>query len=207
MFVEALFAGKPHPFGPRQSPSSIIKQPFTELHIKHDGAVEDEQGNKKLHGGPEMAMHQFAQESYAILQKQFPAFANNLVHGSIGENISAAGMNDTNVFIGDIYRIGEVVLEVNSPRAPCSKINQRYAVKNMDLFIAEHGITGWYYRVIETGKMCVGDKVELQHRLNQTCSIKEVMRLVRNKDVTSPEKANAASINGLAKEWVNKLTK
>ena len=207
MFVEALFAGKPRPFGPRQSPSSIIKQPFTELNVMHDGAVEDEQGNKKLHGGPEMAMHQFAQESYAILKKQFPAIASKLVLGSIGENISAADMSDTTVFIGDVYRIGEVVLEVNSPRAPCSKINQRYAEKNIDLFIAEHGITGWYYRVIETGKMCIGDKFELQHRLSRTCSIKEIMRLVRNKDVASIEKVEAASINGMAKEWVNKLTK
>ncbi|MFT5276400.1 MAG: MOSC domain-containing protein YiiM [Glaciecola sp.] len=207
MFVEALFAGKPQPFGPRQSPSSIIKKPFEQLHVQLDGAIEDEQGNKKLHGGPEMAMHQFAQESYAALQKKFPTIDNKLVFGSIGENISAPRMNDTTVFIGDRYRFGEVVLEVNSPRAPCSKINQRFALKNIDLFIAEQGITGWYYRVVETGKICLGDEIQLEHRLSQTCSIKEIMRLVRSKDASASEKADAASINGLAKEWVKKLKK
>jgi MOSC domain-containing protein YiiM len=207
MLVDALFAGKPQAFGPRQSPSSIIKQPFEQLYIEIDGAVEDEQGNKKLHGGPEMAMHQYSQESYERLQRQFPTIAHKLVVGSIGENISAGQMNDNNVFIGDTCRIGSVVLQVNSPRAPCVKINQRYGVKNMDLFIAEHGITGWYYRVIETGVMQINDEITLEHRLQKTKSISDIMRLVRSKDDFNAEKADARKIKGLATEWVRKLNK
>lgn len=46
MLVNALFAGKPQPFSPSQSPSSIIKYRFEQLHIKFDGAVEGEQGQK-----------------------------------------------------------------------------------------------------------------------------------------------------------------
>jgi MOSC domain-containing protein YiiM len=207
MLVDALFAGKPQAFGPRQSPSSIIKLPFEQLHIELNGAIEDEQGNKKLHGGPEMAMHHYSQESYEILRKQFPNIAQNLLFGSIGENISAPTMNDEIVFIGDIYRIGSVVLQVNSPRAPCVKINQRYGVRNMDLFIAEQRITGWYYRVIETGRMKVGDSITLEHRLQNTKSISDIMRLVRSKDKNIPEKVDASAINGLAAEWVRKLKK
>jgi len=207
MLVDALFAGKPQAFGPRQSPSSIIKDQFEQLHIELDGAIEDEQGNKKLHGGPEMALHQYSQQSYEVLRKQFPSIAHNLVFGSIGENISARRMNDENVFIGDTYRIGGVVVQVNSPRAPCSKINQRYGVKNMDLFIADKGITGWYYRVIETGVMQVGDRITLEHRLQETKSIRDIMHLVRSKNKYMSEKIEAAEINGLAAEWVRKLKK
>jgi MOSC domain-containing protein YiiM len=207
MLVDALFAGKPQAFGPRQSPSSIIKEQFKQLHIELNGASEDEQGNKKLHGGPEMAMHQYSQESYEALKKKFPSIAHNLIFGSIGENISAQTMNDENVFIGDTYRIGGVVLQVNSPRAPCSKINQRYGVKNMDLFIADKGITGWYYRVIETGIMQVDDRITLEHRLQKTKSIRDIMRLLRNKDNNMPQRIEAAAINGLAAEWVRKLKK
>lgn len=206
MFVEALYAAKPQPFGPRQTPSSIIKHAHQTLNILSDGAIEDEQGNKKLHGGPEMAMHQYSQESYILLQQQFPELAHKLTLGSIGENISAPLMNDDNVFIGDTYRIGEVVLQVNSPRAPCVKINQRYACKNMDLFIANRGITGWYYRVIEVGKMSVGDEIILEHRLHETKSISEIMHLARSKNKDDAERVNASLIQGLAKEWVKKLT-
>ena len=207
MLVDALFAGKPQSFGPRQSPSSIIKGSFEQLHIQLDGASEDEQGNKKLHGGPEMALHQYSQESYDVLRKEYPSIAKQLFFGSIGENISAQLMSDENVFIGDTYRLGGVVLQVNSPRAPCSKINHRYGIKNMDLFIAEKGITGWYYRVIETGIIRVGDRITLEHRLQETKSIRDIMRLVRSKDKNMPEKIEAAAINGLAAEWVKKLKK
>jgi MOSC domain-containing protein YiiM len=77
----------------------------------------------------------------------------------------------------------------------------------MDLFISEQRITGWYYRVIETGRMKVGDNITLEHRLQSTKSISDIMRLVRSKDKSIPEKVEASAINGLAAEWVRKLKK
>ena len=207
MIIQALYAGKPQAFGPRQTPSSIIKTPYDQLTIQIDGAIEDEQGNKKLHGGPEMALHQYSLQSYAILQKRFPEIATSLTPGSIGENISASDMNDENVYIGDTYEIGDVVLQVNSPRAPCVKINQRYSMKNVDIFIAQNGITGWYFRVLETGTIRVGDRMKLVHRLQNTKSIKEIIHLVRDKDKDLHARLVAAEIPGLAKEWVTKLKK
>lgn len=207
MIIQALYAGKPQAFGPRQTPSSIIKTPHQQLTIDMDGAQEDEQGNKKIHGGPEMALHQYALDSYAILQKQFPEIANKLQPGSIGENMSVPDMNDENVYIGDTYEIGSVVLQVNSPRAPCVKINQRYDAKNVDIFVAQNGITGWYFRVLETGTIKVGDPVKLVHRIQNTMSIKEIIHLVRSKDNNLHDRLIAAEIPGLSKEWVRKLKK
>jgi len=77
----------------------------------------------------------------------------------------------------------------------------------MDLFIAEQRITGWYYRVIETGRMKVGDSITLEHRLQSTKSISDIIRLVRSKDKNVPEKIEASVIKGLAAEWVRKLKK
>ena len=182
MYIEALYAGKPTPFGPRKTPSSIIKQPFQTIHVEFDGAVEDEQGNKKLHGGPEMAIHQYSQFSYQVLKNHFESIADRFVIGSIGENISSPDMTDENVLIGDIYKMGDVLLQVSSPRAPCVKINQRYFHKDIDLFIAKQGITGWYYRVMREGKITIGDPITLEDRDEQNPSIKEVMRLVRTRN-------------------------
>jgi len=67
MQITTLFAGKPQAFGPRKSLSSIVKTPYEQLQIESTGAREDEQGNKKLHGGVQMALHQYAQESYEVL--------------------------------------------------------------------------------------------------------------------------------------------
>lgn len=205
MYIEALYAGKPTPFGPRKTPSSIIKQPFQTIHVEFDGAVEDEQGNKKLHGGPEMAIHQYSQFSYQVLKNHFESIADRFVIGSIGENISSPDMTDENVLIGDIYKMGDVLLQVSSPRAPCVKINQRYFHKDIDLFIAKQGITGWYYRVMREGKITIGDPITLEDRDEQNPSIKEVMRLVRTKMGLREQKQEAANASGLAQEWVKKL--
>ncbi|MFT5282899.1 MAG: MOSC domain-containing protein YiiM [Kangiellaceae bacterium] len=175
--VEHLFAAKPKPFGPRQSPSSIVKMSHTTLHVKYEGAIEDEQGNKKLHGGPYMALHQFAQQSYLSITEAFPNAAERIIIGSIGENISAPNMNESNVFIGDQYQIGSAILKVVSPRAPCSKINQRYGQGKIDLYVAKHAITGWYYSVLQEGEISKGDEIILLHRDDSPISIKQIWAL------------------------------
>ncbi|WP_371193970.1 MOSC domain-containing protein [Glaciecola sp. SC05] len=208
MEITGLFAGKPQPFGPRKSPSSIVKASQKHLRVLTNGAVEDEQGDKKLHGGPQMALHQYAQESYLTLQEAFPSIADKLQFGSIGENISAAKMNENNVYIGDIYQIGEVSVQVSSPRAPCSRINQRYGIKKVDLFILEQGITGWYLRVLQEGTINVGDKITLEHRDDQAVSVKDLMHMSKTPkgiSYTRQQLEHAATLETLSPEWQGKL--
>ncbi|MDT0596147.1 MOSC domain-containing protein [Glaciecola petra] len=214
MHISHLFAGKPQPFGPRKSPSSIIKSPHTSLHIDSEGANEDEQGNKKLHGGPFMAIHQYAQDSYSKLADAFPNTKVAFTIGSIGENISAPEMNEDNVYIGDKYAIGSVILEVVSPRAPCSKINHRYGVRKIDLFIAEHALTGWYFRVAQTGQINCGDKVVLVSRNESRISVKDIWKLRQLKKQTSALNSSgqyleqldrALQLEALSPEWQGHL--
>lgn len=210
MKISALFAGKPIPFGPRKSPSSIIKRPYNSLIIDTNGALEDEQGNKKLHGGPQMALHQFAQGSYQILQQAFADVAEKMHVGSIGENISVPDMDETNVYIGDIYRIGDVLLQVSSPRAPCSKINQRYGKKKIDTFILEHGLTGWYFRVLQGGIITINDNMALEQRNQNPISVRTLMQMSKPLDGMqfSKEDILAAKEQGeLAPEWQDKLAR
>ena len=210
MKITGLFAGKPRPFGPRKSPSSIIKSPYSLLNVTKNGALEDEQGNKKLHGGPQMALHQFAQSSYDQLRLAFPDAASDMQVGSIGENISALEMNDTNVYIGDIYQIGDVILQVGSPRAPCSKINQRYAKKKVDTFILQEGITGWYYRVIHEGTIKLNDTMSLIERNQKPFSIKDIMHMSSTLTQGGYAKSaleHAVNSKGLAPEWQDKITR
>lgn len=205
--IEHLYAGKPQAFGPRQSPSSIIKKSYNILNIRFDGAVEDEQGNKKLHGGPYMALHQYAQQSYAQLTSVFPTTVQAIEIGSIGENISAPDMNETNVFIGDQYKIGSSIIRVVSPRAPCSKINHRYGQNKIDLFVGEQAITGWYYSVVKEGEIKIGDDIQLHYREESPISVEQIWRLRRlklpvdNMDAWLTLADQAYQEPGLAPEW------
>ena len=85
--VNGLFAGRAQPLGPRGAPSCIVKSAVASLTVREDGTDEDDQANKRLHGGPEKVLHQFAPINYLTLQKHFPD--GKFVAGSIGENISA----------------------------------------------------------------------------------------------------------------------
>jgi MOSC domain-containing protein YiiM len=202
--VDALFAGQPQPLGPRGAPSSIVKSAVSQLTVHLDCTDEDQQSNKKLHGGPEKVLHQFSPLHYFTLRKHFPD--GEFEPGSIGENISVDGMDDATVYIGDVWKFGEVVLQVSAPRAPCSKISQRFNIQNLDRFVGERGITGWYYRVLETGVISVGDSVTLVSREDDTVNVQTLMRCAHTKtDVELATKlANLAIIDD---EWRDKCAR
>jgi MOSC domain-containing protein YiiM len=202
--VNGLFAGKPQPLGPRGAPSSIVKSPVNVLTVNIDGTEEDQQANTRLHGGPEKVLHQFSPNHYLTLAKHFPD--GDFIVGSIGENISVEGMDDTTVYIGDVWKFGDVELQISAPRAPCSKISQRYGIPNLDRFVGERGMTGWYYRVKKTGTISCGDAVTLLHRESDTTNVHTLMQCAH----TKADKQLAAKLAGLPTlddEWRLKCEK
>ena len=206
MKIVALYAGKPTPLGPRNALSAICKQPVQLLTVHSERTDKDEQANKRLHGGPEKVLHQYSLDGYSLIARHYPALIGKAVAGSIGENITVEGMTDENVYIGDVYALGDVIVQVGAPRAPCNKINQRFDTPNLDRFTGNHGITGWYYRVIQTGVIRVGDTVTLENRPLRSVSVGQLTRSVYN-----PEHfANArqlAELNVLDDEWREKCHK
>ena len=202
--VNALFAGQPSPLGPRGAPSSIVKESVSQLTVHTDKTDEDLQANKRLHGGPEKVLHQYNPTNYLTLRKHFPE--GEFAAGSIGENLSVEGMDDATVFIGDIWQFGEVQLQVSAPRAPCSKISQRFGISNLDRFVGERGITGWYYRVLKTGVIYPNDEVRLIKRQDNTVSVHQLMQCAH----TKTDKALAATLSSLTvldDEWRLKCEK
>lgn len=206
MQVAALYAGNPAPLGPRKALSAICKQPAYFLTVHQDRTNEDTQANKRLHGGPEKVLHQYSLAGYELIKQHYPALAEQAIAGTIGENITVEGMTDENVMIGDVYTFGEVVVQVGAPRAPCTKINQRFNSPNLDRFTGNHGITGWYYRVLQTGIIHTGDCVSLESRPAQTVSVGELMRSVYNPDYFA-RASDYVGLEVLDDEWRGKCEK
>ncbi|WP_338519099.1 MOSC domain-containing protein [Alteromonas gracilis] len=202
--VSGLFAGKPQPLGPRGAPSSIVKSPVSFLTVNIDGTDEDQQANTRLHGGPEKVLHQFSPAHYFTLAKHFPD--GNFTVGSIGENLSVEGMDDTTVYLGDVWQFGDVELQISAPRAPCSKISQRYGIPNLDRFVGERGMTGWYYRVKKTGVISLNDTVTLVHREPDTINVHTLMQCAHTK-TDKQLAAKLASLPTLDDEWRLKCEK
>ena len=160
-----LYTGTPRYIGDDGQFSAIWKQPAAgPLRITKEGIVGDVQADRRVHGGPEKAVHHYAGENYAKLAARFPQIADALVVGSIGENISTLGLDESAVCIGDTYRLGSAIVQVSQPRRPCWKIDARYGISGITAFIVDSGHTGWYYRVLEEGAAGDGDDFSLVER-------------------------------------------
>jgi MOSC domain-containing protein YiiM len=175
------------------------------LLLSVDGLAGDFQADRRVHGGPEKAVHHYAVENYGHLAERFPAIAAQLVAGSLGENVSASGFDERTVHIGDIFRLDRALLQVSQPRSPCWKIDHRYACAGLARTITETGLTGWYYRVLEPATVSNGAPLELVESPAGAVSLAEFWRGWREHrpDPASLERLSAAA--GLAANWQKKL--
>jgi MOSC domain len=111
------------------APTAIFKTPVhSRVQIGREGIVSDHQADRRVHGGPEKAVHHYAAINYSKLAARFPETAAAFVPGSIGENLSASGIDESSVAIGDIFALGSAQLQLCQPRSPCWKIDARYGV-------------------------------------------------------------------------------
>ena len=185
--------------------TGIFKTPIETATLDKNGIVGDIQVDKRFHGGPEKALHQYALSSYPTIIDHFPHLEGIAIAGSIGENISSNNLEDSGVFIGDIYQIGHAVIQISQPRRPCWKINRKFDTDLLAKFIANHCITGWYYRILETGNIKVGDNIELVKRHQHSISINELTRLslTHRPDLETLNKAIQSP--GLNQQWQSNL--
>jgi MOSC domain-containing protein YiiM len=79
----------------------------------------DGQADLTVHGGLYQAICAYPVEHYAYWENELGA--EPFSPGTFGENLTLAGLLETDVCIGDVYRIGTLVVQVTSPRVPCFK--------------------------------------------------------------------------------------
>ncbi|STV97084.1 6-N-hydroxylaminopurine resistance protein [Klebsiella michiganensis] len=116
------------------------------------GLEGDEQAEKKIHGGPDRALCHYPREHYAHWARELPQQADLFCAPAFGENLSTEGLTEKNVYIGDIFRWGEALIQVTQPRSPCFKLNYHFAVSDMAQLMQNSGKTGWLYRVVAGGR-------------------------------------------------------
>jgi MOSC domain-containing protein YiiM len=169
-----------------------------------EGLVGDAQADRRVHGGAGKALHHFPAEHHARLAAAFPA-ARHLEPGGLGENLSTRGMTEAEVCIGDVFRLGGTRIQVSQPRTPCWKIDHRTGCEGVAAFIAEQGLAGWYYRVLESGEIAAGDWLEHLERPAAAVSLAEFNNTVREPRPALAALARLAAASGLDPLWVARL--
>ncbi|OUS03754.1 hypothetical protein A9Q90_08080 [Gammaproteobacteria bacterium 54_18_T64] len=207
MDIQGLYRGKAQLLKPSSEYTGIYKQPVSFVAVDQLGIKGDVQVDKRYHGGPDKALHQYSLLSYQGIIKAYAELAGVAVPGSIGENITIAEMAEATVCIGDQYRFGSVLVQVSEPRRPCWKISAIFKQSGLTEFIEREGITGWYYRVLEAGEISLGDRAELVERPNPQVSIAYFNRILNGTGSSSDELANLTECVGLATYLRDRLEK
>jgi MOSC domain-containing protein YiiM len=204
MKIIGLYSGELSKIGEKNSPTGIYKQSIEQVSVDKFGIVGDFQADKRFHGGPEKALHQYALRSYEKIVKRYPLLHKKAKPGAIGENLSATNMNEYNVCIGDIYKLGNCLLQVSSPRIPCWKIDAKFKQPRLNQFISQHRLNGWYYRVLQTGNITLKDEFLLKQRPNTNVTVDAMLRVFYG--VTgAPSVGLATNAIGLDPEWQERL--
>ncbi len=63
--------------------------------------------------------------------------------------------------MGDVYRIGEVTVQVSQPRKPCWQLSRRRRIADLAQQVLTNGRSGWYFRVLQEGQVAPGQELRL----------------------------------------------
>lgn len=202
----SLFIGTIAPLPDSGRPTGMFKHPVSaSLQLGIEGFAGDEQADRRVHGGPEKAVHLYPAIHYARLAERFPEATGQLQPGSLGENISSPTLDETQVRVGDIFRLGDAHLQLCQPRSPCWKIDDRFGVDGMAAFIAEQRLTGWYFRVLQPGTVTPDATLDLVEAAANAPTLAAAMALWQAHRPALEALRQLAATPGIASDWQRKI--
>lgn len=206
MARSSFFIGTVVPLPGCGRPSGMFKRlAVGPIRLDHEGFQGDQHADLRVHGGPDKAVHLYPVAHYVSLASHFPEAADDLVPGSLGENISTVGLDESMVCIGDIFKLGEALVQVSQPRNPCWKIDDRFGVDGVAALIGELGLTGWYFRVIQPGMVVPEATLDLCDSDRRAPTLQAAMALCRLHRPDPVELRRLATVAGISVSWRQKI--
>jgi len=151
----------PHVHQINVSDGGVPKMPILEARITTAGMEGDRQRHRKVHGGADRAVCLYSLDVIERLQDE----GHSIEPGSVGENLTLAGMEWDNIGPGLVLTIGpHVRLEIKSYTAPCD-LNARWFRDGNFSRISHKKYPGWsrvYAKVLEGGIVRPGDVVKIK---------------------------------------------
>ena len=167
--------------------------------VGRTGLAGDQQGNLRVHGGPEKAVYAYPASGYAGWAAEFPTLA--MAPGARGENLVITGVDEASVHIGDIIRAGTSLLQVAQIREPCSTFAAIHGTARVVRAMVKSGRCGWYCRVLEPGHMASGDVHLVIERPNPGWPVARLARFAAGEGATHDALAELAALPGLSRYW------
>ncbi|MDA0794761.1 MAG: MOSC domain-containing protein [Bacteroidetes bacterium] len=183
--------------------TGIFKRPTgTPIFLSTNEVVGDEISDRIHHGGYYKACYLFSAEEYPFWKKQYPDL--DWTWGMFGENLTVTNYNPHQVFLGDVYRVGEALVQISQYREPCYKLGYKFGDQKVIQQFIDRGNGGTYLSILEEGEVNVKDPFILVNRLENSITVAALFQLVYA-EIKDPDLLKIASLsNALSpkkREW------
>ena len=157
------------------------------------------------HGGAFRAVYAYSHENYDYWARELGR--DDFAIGQFGENFTVEGMLDDEVCVGDVFRIGDALVEVSQPRIPCYKLALKMGIEGFQNRFLESGRVGFYFRVLEEGEVGAGDEVVLVKRDSSGMTVREISDLLYFDKENLEATRQALHIPALSHGWKGSFAK
>lgn len=188
----------------KEMDTGICKEAIEIAFLSKDGFRGDGVADLRHHGGLDRAVCVYPHEHYSLWEQEFN---NVLPRSSFGENITVTNMLEQDVHIGDIFRLGDAVIQITQGRIPCSTITKRTDMPLLLKRMVETGYTGYLCRVLEEGAVRKDSTITLVESHPKQVSILFANQVYYHmqKDIEAINKV--LDVQELAHDWRERLTK
>jgi ferredoxin-NADP reductase/MOSC domain-containing protein YiiM len=180
--------------------TSVWKSPVTGRRMVYKLDIDgDAQADLVGHGGEHRAVFVYQMDSYHYWESFLGR--SDFTFGQFGENFTVEGLLDSEVCIGDRYRIGGAIFEVTQPRVTCYRVGIRMNEPRMPALLVAHHRPGFYFRVLQEGEVGAGDDIVKIADGAEQMSVADVDALLYLPGQSSEQLQRALRIPALSKGW------
>jgi MOSC domain-containing protein YiiM len=180
--------------------TGIFKEPVAgRVMLRTSNLDGDGQADLENHGGIYRAVYAYPIENYDHWRRELGRA--DLTFGQFGENFTVEGMVEDDVHIGDVFRVGDALVEVTQPRPPCFKLGIKMGMSRFPKLFLASGRVGFYLRVLEEGEVGAGDVFELVESDPEQVSVREMSRLLFFEPENLEGAKRALRVTALSPGW------
>ena len=140
--------------------TGILKKPVNHpIFLGEEDVENDDVIDRRYHGGIDQAVYAYSENHYQYWKELYP----NLIweYGMFGENLTISNLEETQIQVGAVYKLGETLLEVTKPRQPCMKLGLVFGTQKILKQFWNSTKSGLYFKVLQTGNVTVNDELIL----------------------------------------------
>ncbi len=91
--------------------------------------------------------------------------------------------NETKIRIGDIFNLGEAIIQVSQTRKPCFKLGVKFGTQKVIKQFINHPYPGFYARVIKPGEVKTNDSFSLIEQAKNSITLDKLWSIEYNKEI------------------------